>query len=43
MDALASAGQRASLEGNKKFSWTRAAIFFVNVNGHETPALLTLF
>src|SRR6266481_8971072 len=21
-------GQRASLEGNKKFSWTRAAIFF---------------
>jgi hypothetical protein len=28
MDALASAGQRASLEGNKKFGLTRAAIFF---------------
>jgi hypothetical protein len=27
-DALASAGQRASLEGNKKFSWIRATIFF---------------
>jgi hypothetical protein len=36
-------GQRASLEGNKKFSWIREATFFVNVNGRETPAPLTLF
>jgi hypothetical protein len=43
MDASASAGQRTSLEGNKKFSWTGQLSFLVNVNGRETPALLTLF